>query len=94
MCDVNNNIIIDQEKILNLEVNYYKTLYSSTKPDVEDTKKYFNNIKKCPKLSESDLCEGKITVQECTDAIFKMKLNIAPGLDGLNVEFYKNFVSE
>ena len=34
-------------------------------------------------------CEGEITIEECKNDIFKMKLNKAPGLDGLSVEFYK-----
>ena len=33
----------------------------------------------------------EITIEECTNAIFKMKLNKAPGLDGLSVEFYRKF---
>jgi hypothetical protein len=41
--------------------------------------------------NESEKCEGEITIEECTNAIFKMKLNKAPGLDGLSVEFYRKF---
>ena len=33
--------------------------------------------------NESGKCEGEITIEECTNAIFKMKLNKAPGLHGL-----------
>ena len=32
-----------------------------------------------------------MTSEEITEAVFKMKLNKAPGLDGLNVEFYRKF---
>ena len=32
-----------------------------------------------------------MTSEEITKAVFKMKLNKAPGLDGLNVEFYRKF---
>jgi hypothetical protein len=35
--------------------------------------------------------EGEITIEECTNAIFKMKLNKAPGLNGLSVKFYRKF---
>lgn len=44
--------------------------------------------------SESDISEGEITVEECTEAVFKMKLNRGPGLDGLIVEFYSKFRKE
>ena len=51
------------------------------------------NVKEYKKLNELDStsCEGEITIEECTNAIFKMKLNRSPGLDGLNVEFYRHF---
>lgn len=93
--DDNGNITNDQEKILLLEVNYYKNLYSSTNPDTSEIKKYIEKVN-CPKLSksDSDLCGGELTIDECTNAIFKMKLNRSPGLDGLNVEFYRAFWHE
>ena len=40
------------------------------------------------------MCEGEITLEECTSAIFQMKLNRSPGLDGLNVEFDRTFWNE
>jgi hypothetical protein len=39
----------------------------------------------------SEKCEGEITIEECTNAIFKMKLNKAPGPDGVSIEFYRKF---
>ncbi|XP_071150121.1 uncharacterized protein [Mytilus edulis] len=91
--DEKGEITRDHEKILNLEVKYYKDLYTSTNPNLQETQNYLKDIKKHKKLSESesDACEGEITEEECTEAIFKMKLNRAPGLDGLNVEFYRKF---
>ena len=83
----------DLTEIIEIDVNYYKKLYTSTNPDNEKLKKYIENTKVQNKLSnnESDKCEGEITLGECTNAIFKMKLNKAPGLDGLSVEFYTKF---
>lgn len=77
----------DHEKILNLEVKYYKDLYTSTNPNLQETQNYLYDIKEHKKLSESE----SDTEEECTVAIFKMKLNRAPGLDGLNFEFYRKF---
>ena len=78
---------------MEIEVDYYKKLYKSTNPDNDKLKKYIENTKVHNKLSnnESEKCEGEITIEECTNAIFKMKLNKAPGLDGLSVEFYRKF---
>jgi hypothetical protein len=44
-------------------------------------------------LSEKDksICDGEITVTECSDAVNEMKLNKSSGLDGLSVEFYRTF---
>jgi hypothetical protein len=38
-----------------------------------------------------NVCDGQLSVEECTEAIFKMKLNKSPGIDGLTVEFYRTF---
>ena len=83
----------DQNEIMKIEVDYYKKLYQSTNTDNEKLKKYIENTKVQNKLSnnESEKCEGEITIEECTNAISKMKLNKAPGLDGLSVEFNKKF---
>ena len=83
----------DQNEIMKIEVDYYKKLYKSTNPDNDKLKRYIENTKVHNKLSnnESEKREGEITIEECTNAIFKMKLNKAPGLDGLSVEFYRKF---
>ena len=38
-----------------------------------------------------DSCEGEITLDECTLAVSKMKINKSPGLYGICIEFYKKF---
>ena len=65
-------------------------MYSKKNSEIEETKKYLESLKEYKKLndSESNICEGKIIVDDCTDAIFKMNLDKAPGLDRFNVEFY------
>ena len=37
------------------------------------------------------LAEGELTIEECSRSVFQMKLNKAPGIDGLTVEFYRTF---
>ena len=83
----------NQNKILELEVKYYKKLYESTNPCDNEVKKYITETEISKQLdeSESNQCEGEVTEKECTEAIFKMKFNKSPGLDGLTVEFYRQF---
>ena len=75
--DKNGKSTTDQNEIMEIEVDYYKKLYQSTNPDNDKLKKYIENTKVHNKLS-SEKCEGEITIEECTNAIFKMKLNKAP----------------
>ena len=44
-----------------------------------------------PKLDEEDreLCEGKISEEECVEVIKTFKNGKSPGTDGLPIEFYK-----
>ena len=42
-------------------------------------------------MEESLICEGKLNIEECTNALFKMRLNRSPGYDGITVEFYRQF---
>jgi hypothetical protein len=40
---------------------------------------------------DMNVCDGQLSMEECTEAISKMKLNKSPGIDGLTVEFYRTF---
>lgn len=42
-------------------------------------------------MKQKLLCDGSVTLEECSEVIKNMKLNKNPGLDGLTVEFYKMF---
>ena len=46
-----------------------------------------------PKLSDTDvqICEGKLTVEECYKSLQLFESNKSPGNDGLTVEFYRAF---
>jgi hypothetical protein len=43
------------------------------------------------KQQDMNVCDGQLSVEECTEAIFKIKLNKSPGIDRLTVELYKTF---
>ena len=80
-------------EILNIEKEFYEEIYKSSNPDKNSIKDYVMNTE-CDHVltdKESDSMEGLLSTQECTDSLFKMKLNKAPGIDGLSVEFYRTF---
>lgn len=43
------------------------------------------------KDNDTSLCDENITVGKCPDAIYIMKLNKSPRLDGLTVELFGKF---
>ena len=73
--------------------SYYENLFKSTHPNIEEAKTYIDNTKinKKFRMEESLICEGKLNIEECTNAIFKIRLNRSPGYDGTRVEFYRQF---
>ena len=85
--------ITDQTDILNEQVNYYKDLYTSQANDTAKMTNYLNSNRLENKLSQADMhvCEQNITIEECKQSLFSMKLNKSPGSDGLSVEFYQTF---
>ena len=72
--------------------SYYETLYQSKNIDDTDIDNYLSNCN-IPELSpiEKETCDFFPTIEECREAVFNMKPNKSPGLDGLTGEFYKCF---
>ena len=93
LLDDEGNIITNQRDILDKIKYYYKKLYTSTNPDKQNLNDYIYRTKLESKVNQEDLnaCDGQISVEECTEAIFKMKLNKSPGIDELTVELYRTF---
>ena len=42
-------------------------------------------------MEESLIWEGKLSIEECANVIFKIHLNRSPGYDDITVEFYRQF---
>ena len=72
---------------------YYEKLYTTTKPNKELLKNYIleTNLEIPINAEDFKICDGKLTIEECTSAINMMKLNKSQGLDGLTVEFDLTF---
>ena len=80
----------DKEEILKEIKLFYKDLYSLRADINQNDPFFFNDISK---LNEDnrEICEGKLTKDECLKVLKEMKLNKTPGNDGLTVEFYYTF---
>ena len=85
-----NEIIRDKNEILKAIKAFYKKLYSKNKRNINEAPSLLNNI---PRLSDEskELCEGKVTKDECYKMLKEMKNNKSPGNDGFTVEFYSTF---
>ena len=87
----------DQEIILREEENFYKALYESSNINIASPRSdtFFENELIKPLSDENaNICEGKITKEECKKALNEMGTGKSPGSDGLTSEFYKCFWDE
>ena len=89
-----NSIIKTDSEILKEAESFYRQLYSSCSPQVDDT---YGNIffpeENTVMLDEQgqNECEGLLTEAECLESLKSMESNKSPGSDGLPAEFYKVF---
>ena len=79
-------------EILGQMCSYFEKLYQSKNIDDNEKDAYLNDSN-IPQLNptEKDTCDIFPTIEECKEAVFNMKPNKSPGLDGLTGEFYKCF---
>ena len=84
----------DQEIILREEENFYRALYKSSNINMEtpESNTFFENELIKPLSDDNaNICEGKITNEECEKALNEMGIAKSPGSDGFTSEFYKRF---
>ena len=85
--DNKGKLIKEQSKILELEREYYITLYETKNPNPIKIEQYIEatNIENKLSMVESNVAEGELTIDECSKSVFQMKLSKASGIDGLTV---------
>ena len=89
----------DQEIILREEENVYKALYESSNINIhvaspESNIFVKNELIKPLNQENTNICEGKITKEECKKALNEMGTGKSPDSDSLTSEFYKRFWDE
>ena len=76
----------DNEKA---HVDFYADLYSESEIDNNAETSLLDGIPRVLIPVDRDCCEGEIALHEATHAVKNLKLDKAPGPDGLTVEFLK-----
>ena len=90
----NGSSISDPEEVLQEQNSFYKNLYSSQNPQVDDLRfnKFFQNeMIKTLGNELKERCEGLLTDSECRYALKGFRKNKSPGKDGLTAEFNNFF---
>lgn len=85
------SVSTEPQVILRTIADFYKQLYSSNV--ITNETEYgdmFTGIRTLAN-TDSDSCEGAITLKECTEVVNSLKKNKSPGNDGLTNEFYQYF---
>ena len=89
----NGEITTNNRKILEIQNNYYKQLYKMHE-NIEISDEYLACGLKQISENDREALQNYISIAEIKQAVWAMKLEKAPGVDGLPVEFYKKFWSE
>ena len=82
----NKKPVTDKNEVLKIIKSFYEKLYSDHDVFEDKNLLFLTDI---PKLSEEtrNLCEGKVTKNECYEVLKEMEFNKSPGNDGFTAEF-------
>ena len=84
-----NRILNDGDDILREIRRFYSSLYASNNTSVGS---FFCDVDHTGlSHDDSSLCDGELTLHECSIALSMLQNDKAPGTDGLTTNFYKHF---
>ena len=84
-------IVYSQDEISLVWQEYYSSLFSADVLDGEEQDFFLSKLSSFLSPTDSGLCDGPISMEECAEALRDMNSGKAPGLDGFPVEFYRKF---
>ena len=88
----NGKEITGTKNILNVETNFFKSIYEKNNNiDQDILSEFFGVESKKLNAEQKQKIEGKLSEEECLSALKQMQNNKSPGSDGISVEFYKMF---
>lgn len=86
-------VVEDPVEICRFATVFYKNLFAAeAERNAQEIKLFLHDLPQIPQEEAADL-EPLLTFNELTDAMQQIKNARAPGLDGITVEFYKEFWS-
>ena len=85
------NTITKQNEILEECKQFYENLYSGNVKCSLENCRFFDGEHNTLNDLDRNICESKITIDECKESLMKLTNNRSPGSDGISVEFYKFF---
>ena len=77
--------------ILHVWMLFYTALFSAAYLDAAEQAFFLGKLTTKLSSMEAALCEGAVTLEECTAALNSFTSNKSPGVDGLTYEFYRAF---
>jgi len=84
-------VVRSMSAILRVWVIFYVNLFSAATLSNPDQDFFVSSLDRSLSQAEALLCEGEVTLAECSAALNRFKNNKSPGLDGLPYEFYRRF---
>jgi hypothetical protein len=87
---IEGTLYTDTQKIIDHCVQFYSDLYNKREVNKSIWPSITDNLTKLTE-QESQICEGPFTYGECWQAISQMENGKSPGVDGLPVEFYREY---
>lgn len=89
--DTQGHIAQTVKQMLHVWMVFYTTLFTAAYLDAAEQSFFYNKIVLTLSDTDAALCEGEVTLQECTRALNSFSNNKSPGVDGLTYKIYKTF---
>ena len=86
-----NQIVNNTNEIINVQVDFYKNLYTSEGSKEAEREFFGKYINKKVSDKSYEVLDKEIEMQDIFNAIKNMKSNSSPGPDGIVIEFYLKF---
>ena len=88
---INDQIYTDNANIMNISKDFYSKLFTPSNTNRQKQDRLLRNITNKVNKEQNKELNKSITEKEVKLAVFDMKENKSPGLDGIPIEFYQHF---